>query len=300
MKRPEFMRSYPLLDISVKPGGRTVTAYAATFEDPYEVYDAEGHYMESLDRASFNRTLSGEHARAQCLFNHGMTIYHTPSERFSMPLGTPVDIRADAQGLVTVTEYARTELADEVLTLIGDGAIRSQSFRGPIVRSKTIGKIGTLRHISRLELGLRDYGPCTYAVNEGAAILGVRADDVTVSEMSTDLRQAVIDKVAPGSDAYSVWIADYSIDGDLWVVYEFSGNCYKLGYSVDTDGNVALEGDPVEVERKTEYVPVDQSARSVAPSGLTVPTSIVPATSSVSATGDLEILELAQAQRRRR
>lgn len=299
MKRPEFMRSYPLLDISVRAGGRTVTAYAATFDDPYEVYDNEGHYMESLDRASFNRTTSADHFRAQCLFNHGMTIYHTPSERFSMPLGTPVEVRADAKGLVTVTDYAKTDLADEVLELIGDGAIRSQSFRGPILRSKVVGKIGALRHISRLELGLRDYGPCTYAVNDGAAILGVRAGDVTESEMSADLRQAVIDKVAPGSDTYSVWIADYSIDGDLWVVYEFSANCYKLGYSVAADGTVTLVGDPVEVERKTEYVPVDQSARS-APSGLTVPTVIIPAAPEASAMHDLELLELRQAQRRRR
>lgn len=298
MKRVEFTRSYPLLDLSVKAGGREVTAYAATFDEPYEVYDFEGHYMESIDRTAFNRTLSQRSNQFQCLFNHGTTVYGTPSDRYSMPLGTPVEVRADVRGLLTVTEYAKTDLADEVLELIKAGSIRAQSFRGEIVRSASVGMLGVLRHTKRVELGLRDYGPCTFATNTNATMVGVRAEDTTESERSQKLRQAIIDKVAPGSDTYEIWVLDYSIDGDLWVVYEFSADYYQIAYQVDDDGTITLEGDPVEVDRKTEYVPADQPART-APPGLVVP----PGTSAAitaPAVSELEYLQLVQAQRRRR
>lgn len=177
-KRPIIERAFPLEDIAIRAGGsgRTVVAYAAMFGAPYEVRDAEGHYFEELARGSFNRALShGGAQRAVALYNHGMTVWGTPSERYSMPLGTPVEIRAESRGLLTVTEYAKTDLADEVLELIRTGALTSQSFRGPIIRSSNVGQHQGLRLVRRDELGLTDYGPTAFAVNRDAAIVGVRS-----------------------------------------------------------------------------------------------------------------------------
>lgn len=176
--RPMLERSFPLEDIAIRAGGtgRTVVAYAAMFDAPYEVRDVHGHYFEELARTSFNRALShGAATRAVPLYNHGMTVWSTPSERYSMPLGTPVEIRAETRGLLTVTEYAKTDLADEVLELIRTGAITSQSFRGPIVRSTKTGRQSGLDLIRRDELGLTDYGPTPFAVNRDAEIVGVRS-----------------------------------------------------------------------------------------------------------------------------
>ena len=52
-----------------------------------------------------------------------------------MPIGMPVEIRAEARGLLTRTRYSETPLADEVLENIRNGSITAQSFTGRIVRS---------------------------------------------------------------------------------------------------------------------------------------------------------------------
>ena len=118
--RTVITRTVPLLDFEIDRSGdgRTVTAYAATFDNPYEVNDAEGHYDEVLDPTSLNRTIANGALRsAQVFFNHGLTLWGTPSDRYSAPVGVPIDIRADGRGLLTVTRYANTELGDEMLQL---------------------------------------------------------------------------------------------------------------------------------------------------------------------------------------
>lgn len=175
--RPIIERAVPLVDLDVGPDGRTVTAYAATFTDPYEVYDEFGHYDEAINRTAFNRTLKhGIAGRVQALFNHGRTIAGTPSDRYSMPLGVPLSVKAEEKGLLTVTRYAPTPLADEVLELIRAGAITAQSFRGDIFASARPKPGPNGRPvIERLELGLKDYGPAPFAVNHAAEILAVRS-----------------------------------------------------------------------------------------------------------------------------
>lgn len=182
------LRAYPLEDITIRADGdgRTVEAYAAMFNAPYEVHDWEGDYFERLSAACFDRSIAHGATRFQCLFNHGTTIYGTPSERYSMPLGAPVEVRAEKRGLLTVTRYAQTELADEVLELIRSGAIRAQSFRGRIISSRETGEMRSKLPVKeRLEIALQDYGPVTFPVNMNAAILGVRSVDL--AEQLADL-----------------------------------------------------------------------------------------------------------------
>jgi HK97 family phage prohead protease len=191
--RAEFLRIYPLEDMHIMRSadggdGRTVEAFAAVFEQEAEIKDFEGHYIEVIDRAAFNRRLEhierqrGGLSNIKVLYNHGQTIQGTPSDRFSMPIGVPVVIRAEARGLLTRTRYSETPLADEVLENIRAGTITAQSFVGPIMRSdpglrrgdryRPAG--GQLPTIRRMELGLRDYGPVVFPAYSGAEILGVR------------------------------------------------------------------------------------------------------------------------------
>jgi len=179
-------RSFPLDDIAIRADGtgRTVVAYCAEFDREYEVRDYEGHYFERLHARSFDQAMKND-TPAVCLFNHGMmTGTMSPSDRFGMPLGTPEEIRADGRGLLTVTRYANTPLADEVLELINAGAIRSQSFRGPIHASRAAGSRDGVRVIERMRLGIRDYGPTAFAVNPGAEIVGVRSQTVLLDQIA--------------------------------------------------------------------------------------------------------------------
>ena len=189
--RPEISRAFPLLDIEIERAGdgRTVTAYAATFGDAYEVADVHGHYYETINPTAFNRTLARGLGNVAVLYNHGRILgTTTPSERFSVPLGVPLEVTADRRGLLTRTRYSKTPLGDEVLELIRDGAITSQSFRGPIFGSAepTIHRSG-LNLIERTELGLLDYGPSPWTVNQGAAIMAVRSTAELLTVAPEDL-----------------------------------------------------------------------------------------------------------------
>jgi HK97 family phage prohead protease len=193
-----FVRSYPLEDIRILSraqgseyaDGRTVEAYAAVFDSESEIHDGEGHYMEVIDRTAFNRAI--EHARPQgsrtawrtgVFYNHGMTLHGTPSDRFSVPLGSPVDMRVENHGLLTVTRYNNTTLADEILESIRSGDITGHSFTGRIIRSDPSRPArgyrptarGSLPKVRRLELGLREYGPTPFPAYVDAAVVGVRS-----------------------------------------------------------------------------------------------------------------------------
>jgi len=191
----EYFRTYELEDIHIVRSaqgdstGRLVEAYAAVFNQPAEIHDHEGHYIEQIDGSAFNKAVAdASRSRAgfgkvKVMYNHGMTIHGTPSERGSMPIGTPVEIRPEARGLLTLTRYSETPFADEVLENIRNGSITAQSFTGRIVRSDPSlrrgdrhrpDSAGNLRTVRRTELGLREYGPTPFEAYTGAEILGVR------------------------------------------------------------------------------------------------------------------------------
>jgi HK97 family phage prohead protease len=134
---PKVTRSFALDDIRVRSGGdgRTVEAYAAVFDTPTEIHDQDGHYEERIAPTAFNRTISHRGTRFGVFYNHGKTLYGTPSERFSLPLGVPLEVRADNKGVLTVTRYNKTALADEILEGINEGSIPGQSFTGRMRRS---------------------------------------------------------------------------------------------------------------------------------------------------------------------
>jgi HK97 family phage prohead protease len=190
-----FTRSFPLEDISIRAGGdgRTVDAYAAVFDTPVPIHDADGDYIEVIDAAAFNRILpklapQGGRASWRCgvFYNHGMTIHGTPSDKHSMPIGVPVEIKVDQRGLFTRTRYHRGELADQVLEAIKEGSLAGYSFSGRFDRStpprpRGGGKFGPDRYgqlpvVRRTESTLREYGPTPFPAYADATITAVRAD----------------------------------------------------------------------------------------------------------------------------
>lgn len=214
-----FTRSFPLEDIHVRAGGdgRTVEAYAAVFDTPTEIHDQDGHYNEVIDRRAFDRTLnqlapagSRTNWRVGVLYNHGRTLFGTPSERGAMPIGTPVEIKADSRGLLTVTRYNKTELADEVLENIREGSISAQSFSGGFLRSDPTRSprggyrpdaSGKLRTVRRQEIALREYGPTPFPAYPDAAVVGVRAEQVArlLADLPSDEREQLVEMLRTGT-----------------------------------------------------------------------------------------------------
>jgi HK97 family phage prohead protease len=183
--RDMYLRTWPLDGIEIvsraKGGdGRTVEAYAAVFGVPKEITDQHGHYIEDIHRSSFNRTLNGKGAKAMCLYNHGLDLQGKPMAMAQVPLGLPLEIKPDSRGLLTRTRYNNSEFADRVLESIKNDEITAQSFRGPIYRSDPVRVPRTrpgaaLPTVTRLELGLSDYGPTPIAYYPEAQIMAVRS-----------------------------------------------------------------------------------------------------------------------------
>src|SRR5882757_10211025 len=97
-----YERTWPLEGIEIKRGGdgRTVEAYAAIWDIPAEVHDQHGHYIEQIDRASFNRDLTRSRPQAgrdywlaNCFYNHGADLMGQPNGLLSVPLGSPLDVK---------------------------------------------------------------------------------------------------------------------------------------------------------------------------------------------------------------
>lgn len=182
-----FQRTYALEDISIRAGGdgRTVEAYAAIWDVPVEISDQQGRYREQISRSAFNKTIAERGSKPwPVIFNHGMTIYGTPSERGTMPIGASIEPpRVESRGLLTVSRYHASPQADEVIEGIRSGAINSQSFSGKFLQSTPpaprggyrADRDGNLPLVTRTEVAMREYGPAVFAAYPGAAIVGVRA-----------------------------------------------------------------------------------------------------------------------------
>jgi len=218
-ERADLFRSYPLEDAHIVTraegdgSGRLVEAYCAVFGQPAEIRDHEGHYEEDIDRAAFNKRIAditrsrNGFSSVKVMYNHAMTIHSTPSERFSVPCAVSRHISAETRGVLTRSFYPDTPLGNEVLELWREGAITAQSFSGQIIRStpelrrgqKHFPRDGRLQRVTRLELGLREYGPTPFPAYSGAELVGVRMSPPGTYEAAG--HDGEVDDAAPPPDA---------------------------------------------------------------------------------------------------
>jgi HK97 family phage prohead protease len=184
VEQSTFIRVVALDDIRIRSGGtgRTVEAYIAVFNEPAEVIDQDGHYMEQNAPTAFNRTLANRKVPFPVIYNHGLSMAGTPSERGAVPIGVSKEVRVVGKGVLSVSEYGRSELADEVLEAIRLGAITGQSYGGRYTRSTPQMPRGGYRTydgklplVTRQEIKLFEFGPTPVPAFAGASILGVRA-----------------------------------------------------------------------------------------------------------------------------
>lgn len=201
MTAPMYERRYALDDIQIVSranggDGRTVEAYAAVFNTAAEIHDHMGHYMERIDPKAFNRQLGlirDNLGKVKVFYNHGFTLHGTPSDLGSVPIGMPTEIRSDNRGLRTVTRYNGSDLADAVLEAIRNGEITGQSFRGQIYKSNPdkvpkARRGGDLPTVTRLELGLIEYGPTPNPAYVDAGILAMRSAEAYLSSLDDEGR----------------------------------------------------------------------------------------------------------------
>lgn len=201
-----YTRSFALEDISIRSGGdgRTVEAYAAIFDTGAPIRDQDGEYEEVIDPTAFNRAIGlakrqGGGFNIPVMFNHGLTLFHTPSEMGTMPIGVAEEIRADKRGLFTRSRYNTTPLADAALENIREGSISAYSFAG-VFKTSTPNKPrggyrtnadGSLPVVRRMASTLREFGPTPFPAYAGAEVIGVRAEQAALllSSLSPEERE---------------------------------------------------------------------------------------------------------------
>jgi HK97 family phage major capsid protein len=180
-------RSVALDDIHVRAGGtgRDVVAYAAVWNTPAEIYDADGHYNEQNDPVCMTKSIAERAGRIFSVYNHAKTLDGTPSGRWSVPLGKPLEITPEKKGLLTVTRYMKDPEADRILESIRAGALVGMSYTGVFLRSDPELRgpfdeyspdrtTGELPLVTRLEIALIEYGPTPIPAYADAAVIGVR------------------------------------------------------------------------------------------------------------------------------
>ena len=183
-------RNFPLDDIRVLSraeggDGRTVTAYAAVFDDPTEIWDQDGHYLEQIHPNGFHATLQQRRNQVFCVYNHAKSLAGTPSDMWSVPIGKPLDMRTDHKGLLTVTRYNDDEASNRILAAIKSESLQGMSFTGVFLRSDPEltgpwseygpNKAGDLPLVTRMEIALLEYGPTPIPAYDNAQVVGVRA-----------------------------------------------------------------------------------------------------------------------------
>jgi HK97 family phage major capsid protein/HK97 family phage prohead protease len=214
-------RSVALDDIHVRAGGtgRDVVAYAAVWMSPAEVVDSEGHYREQNAPDAMNNSIAQRAGRIYSVYNHAKTLAGTPSELHSVPLGKPLEIRADKTGLLTVTRYNKDPEADRILEAIKSGSLTGMSYTGVFLRSdpplrpfERYGpdRAGELQLVTRLETALIEYGPTPNPTFADAAIVGVRnrRPQVDETEPQVEPQEREIITVAARADAAAEPVED--------------------------------------------------------------------------------------------
>lgn len=192
---PEMIdRTYAVSDLDITRtdrAGRTVTAYAAVFGQDAEIQDVHGHYIERIHRSAFNRAISRGVERVSVFYNHGYDLSGKPNMLGAVPIATPVEIRPDGKGLLTISRYNDGELADAVLAAWEGGQITGQSFRGAVQDSKDHGRQGRLRVIERTQLGLKEYGPTHSPAYVGAGLVAIRSQDELAEMMRSMISEMI-------------------------------------------------------------------------------------------------------------
>jgi phage head maturation protease len=263
-----FQRTYALEDISIRAGGdgRTVEAYAAIWDTPVEISDQQGRYREQISRTAFNKTIAERGSKPwPVIFNHGMTIYGTPSERGTMPIGASIEPpRVEARGLLTVSRYHASPQADEVIEGIRSGAINSQSFSGKFLQSNPAAprggyradRDGNLPLVTRTEVQMREYGPAVFAAYPGAAIVGVRAAAGLTSDQ-TQLLNILLTQLAAADSAIDPIVNALSAtDGALDAAQAIVASILAvpdpdMGDGMDSDMGVGMDEPPMAMNSAT-------------------------------------------------
>ena len=133
---------------------REVEAYAS-------IFDNKDSYDDIMQKGAFTKTIKENIRRIKTLWNHN----------WDNPIGKPLRIEEDSKGLYTVTKFAKTSKADEILQLVKENVIDELSIGYTTVKD---GYDKNKNANLLKEVKLMEYSFVTFAANEEAQVTGVK------------------------------------------------------------------------------------------------------------------------------
>ncbi len=155
-------REYKTLEFkltSVDPTGRTIEGYAAAFNNVDQGADV-------IYPGAFTKTLAERGNKVKLLWQHDRT----------EPIGKPLELREDANGLFIKAVISDTARGRDALALLRDGAIDGMSIGyEPIPGGTDYSRVGdkTIRNLR--EIKLYEASLVTFPMNEAAAVTALKA-----------------------------------------------------------------------------------------------------------------------------
>ena len=199
------------LEVARSGDGRTLVGYIAVFDVAQRIRDIHGTYDEVNARTAFNKSIADRGTKFLVTYNHGMTLYGTPSSEFSVPLGVARSVTADNRGVLVEIGVDKTPLGDVVLEGARSGSIPGMSYTGGLVKStpeKPRGgyrpdRSGAVPLVTRMEIALREFGPTPTPAFDAAEIIGVRALVQSIEGLTRSERAELIELLSSAHDLRS-------------------------------------------------------------------------------------------------
>lgn len=156
------------LELKVDEAKNELIAYASVFD----VLDRQG---DIVVRGAFSRTIREDGDRIKVLYQHDT----------HRPIGIPLHLEEDSKGLLTVSKISDVADGRDALRLIKDGVIdrmsigfevrKATAFEDEDLRSRLTGYAAQLPMYKLEDIRLWEYSPVTFAANDSANIVAVRA-----------------------------------------------------------------------------------------------------------------------------
>ena len=138
-----------------------------TFEGYASVFGNVDSYGDIVMPGAYAKTIQERRSKVRVLWNH---------DSAGLPIGTPADLIEDSKGLYVKATFASTTFAQDVRTLMSEGAIDSMSVGYNTIKA-TYGETeeSYVRYLN--ELKLFEFSPVIFPANELAVITGSKSID---------------------------------------------------------------------------------------------------------------------------
>jgi uncharacterized protein len=147
------------------------------FEGYASYFNNIDSYGDVIQKGAFTKTLQDNRNRIKILWQHDT----------SEPIGLPVKMMEDDNGLYVEGKISMTETGKKAMTLMRDGVITEMSIGYDVIKDDFKDNRRILK-----ELRLWEFSPVTFGANDKAKITGAKSFDEFIYELKHSKKEDII------------------------------------------------------------------------------------------------------------